>query len=77
MTQPNRKTFARFMKSETIAKYLAEAKRVGYSVKKTAETFIVKDEGVLVFQGLRKDQSIWVAVFSTLYWQEIKQEGDR
>lgn len=50
--------------------YLAEAKRVGYSVKKTHETFIVKDEGNLVFQGLQKDRDIWVVIFSTEYWQE-------
>jgi len=58
------------MKSETIKNYLAEAKRVGYSVKKTHETFIVKDEGELVFQGLQKDRSIWVVIFNTAYWEE-------
>lgn len=58
------------MKSETMEKYLAEAKRVGYSVKKTHETFIAKDGDELVFQGLQKDRFIWVVIFSTAYWQE-------
>lgn len=74
------KTFTRFMRSETIAKYLADARRQGYSVRKRPETFVVKNDGELVFQGLLTDgrdedgryddTTIWLVWLSTEYYNE-------
>lgn len=78
-TTPKRKCFVKMMTSKTLSRYLAEAKRVNYSVIKDndAGTFEVLENhpnaewvGEWVFKGIQKDRSIWIVLFNTAFWEE-------
>ena len=72
-TEPQRKQFARVVPHKYFMELVKEARRVKYDVKgERGNIYEVKDNetGDKVFSGIRHSSGGWLAMFSTLYWQE-------
>jgi hypothetical protein len=72
-TTPQHKSFTRVVPHKLFMKYIKEARRVKYIVKKEGGfIYDVRDDetGDKVFFGMKHSSGHWVASFSALYWQE-------